>query len=108
MPSLADLEACAVEIQVPLPDGKWRHGSGYVIGPCRILTALHVLVGPDAVKQGQPVSAPARIEVRAFGDFAERFGRAPASACAPSEGNEDQPVDGRIFEKVDRVSEQRH
>src|ERR1700730_18675263 len=77
MPSLADLEARAVEIQVPLPDGNWRHGSGYVIGPCRILTALHVLVGADAVKQGQPVLAPARIEVRAFGDFAERFGRAP-------------------------------
>jgi hypothetical protein len=77
MLSLADLDACAVEIQVPLPGGEWRHGSGYVIGPCRILTALHVLVGQDAVKQAQPISAPDRIEVRAFGDFAARFGGAP-------------------------------
>lgn len=77
MASLADLDARAVEIQVPLPGGEWRHGSGFVIGPCRILTALHVLVGQDAVNRAQPVSAPDRIEVRAFGDFGERFGLTP-------------------------------
>src|SRR5215471_2637018 len=72
---LAPIDAYAVEIRVRLPDATWRKGSGYVIGPCRILTALHVLVGQDAVLQGHAVSAPTHIEVRAYGDFAERFGK---------------------------------
>jgi hypothetical protein len=75
MRSLADIDAYAVEIRVPLPDGSWRKGSGYVIGPCRILTALHVLVGQDAVLKGDTVLPPAGIEVRAYGDFSERFAR---------------------------------
>jgi hypothetical protein len=75
MRSLADIDAYAVEIRVPLPNRKWGKGSGYVIGPCRILTALHVLVGQDAVLKGEAVVAPAGIEVRAYGDFSERFGR---------------------------------
>jgi hypothetical protein len=77
MPSLEDIDAYVAEIRVELPTGEWRRGSGYVIGPCRILTALHVIVGQEAVREGQIVSAPVSIEVRALGDFVERFGRKP-------------------------------
>ncbi len=73
MRSPADRDEYCVEIQVPLAPGEWRKGSGYLIGPCRILTSLHVLVGDEAVKRGDAVSAPDRIEVRAYGDFADRF-----------------------------------
>jgi hypothetical protein len=74
MRSLADLDDYSVEIRVPLSGREWRKGSGYLVGPCRILTALHVLVGRDAVLSGEPVSLPGLIEVRAHGDFADRFG----------------------------------
>jgi hypothetical protein len=94
MRSLADLDAFTVEIQVPLSNGMWRHGSGYLIGPCRILTALHVLIGQDAVLQGQPVSVPDRIEMRAFGDFTERFGRPDVVAVRYLESVRAQARDG--------------
>jgi hypothetical protein len=74
MRSLADLDEFCVEIRVPLGRG-WSKGSGYLIGPYRVLTALHVLVGEDAVKEGAVVSAPGQIQVRAWGDFSARFGR---------------------------------
>ena len=67
------LDAHAVEIRVSLPDGtNWR-GSGYVTSPCRIVTALHVLIGTKIVRSGGNVVAPKKIEVRSLGDFSARF-----------------------------------
>src|SRR5579871_3210832 len=74
MRSPAELDDCAVEIQVETAGGAWRKGSGYLIGPCRILTALHVLVGQEQVLAGGKVSLPKRVEVRAYGDYADAFG----------------------------------
>jgi hypothetical protein len=62
-----------VEIVVNLPGGKYRRGSGYVTGPCRIITALHILIGSEAVAQGGTVVAPDKIEIRSHGDFEAKF-----------------------------------
>jgi hypothetical protein len=72
--SIESLDAYAVEIRVALRDGKYRRGSGYVVGPCRILTALHVLLGEETLLRGAMVSCPDKIEVRTQGDFASIFG----------------------------------
>jgi hypothetical protein len=69
-----DQDSRSVEIRVPLPNGEWSRGSGYVIGPCRVLTALHVIIGEAAVWGARDVPEPGSIEVRAYGDFVERFG----------------------------------
>jgi hypothetical protein len=74
--SMEELDAYAAEIRVDLGNGQWRRGSGYVIGPCRILTALHVLIGQDAIeRRGTRITLPGSIDVRAHGDFEARFGR---------------------------------
>ncbi len=67
------LDAYCVEILVKLPDGKFRRGSGYVTGPCRIITALHILIGSEAVENGRIVLAPDKIQIRSHGDFEAKF-----------------------------------
>jgi len=61
----------AVEIRIPL--GKeYRVGSGYLIGPGLILTALHVVVG--SLENCSEIVAPSPILIRAYGDFHAAFG----------------------------------
>src|SRR5437016_6203971 len=57
-----------VEIRIPVAN---RVGSGFVIGPGLILTALHVIVGP--LDNCLEIVAPARILIRAYGDFLDAF-----------------------------------
>ena len=61
----------AVEIRIPFGSDV-RVGSGYLIAPGRILTALHVVIG--ALDDGHTATAPAEINVRAYGDFLDAFG----------------------------------
>jgi hypothetical protein len=67
-----DFDAYAAEVRVDLGNGRIRSGSGYVIGPCRILTALHVLIGQEAIETGTKVVLPHEIQVRTHGDFVVR------------------------------------
>jgi hypothetical protein len=67
------LDAYCVEIVVKLPDGKSRRGSGYVTGRCRIITALHILIGSKAVAEGGVIVAPDKIQIRSHGDFEAKF-----------------------------------
>jgi hypothetical protein len=76
-----DFYRYAAEVRVDLGNGRVRTGSGYVIGPYCILTALHVLLGQeailardappeqDAVARRGKVFLTGDIEVRANGDF---------------------------------------
>jgi hypothetical protein len=67
------LDERVVEIRVPLSEGKERVGSGYVISPGRVITALHVVVGGRAETVGNG-SATGAIRVRALGDLFDRVG----------------------------------
>jgi len=65
-----DFDAYATEVRIDLGGGRIRSGSGYVIGPGRILTALHVLIGQSqTLSRDGKVVLPGAIEVRAHGDF---------------------------------------
>src|SRR5690348_13160318 len=64
-------EQYAVEIRIPLSNDA-RVGSGYLIAPGRILTALHVIVG--SLESAHTVVVPSDIKIRAYGDFLEAFG----------------------------------
>jgi hypothetical protein len=72
-----DFDSYAAEVRVDLGNGRIRSGSGYVIGPCRVLTALHVLIGQEAIERGAKVSIPGGIEVRVHGDFIVRADTVP-------------------------------
>jgi hypothetical protein len=68
---MASWDDYAVEIRIPL-GREYRVGSGCVIGPGLILTALHVVVGP--LENCSEIVPPSPIKIRAWGDFHAKFG----------------------------------
>ena len=74
MARLDEIDERVVEIRLPLQNGSERRGSGIVISPCRILTALHVIVGDVELTSGQPTVAPPTVKVRSLGDLYDHVG----------------------------------
>jgi hypothetical protein len=69
------MDARVVEIRVALPDGGERRGTGFVVAPGRVLTALHVLLGDVRASALRTVpTLAAGIRVRALGDLADHVG----------------------------------
>jgi len=63
------LDQRIVDVRVSLPNGRERRGSGFVVAPGRILTALHVLLGEAALRKAAVEPVTETIEVRAIGDL---------------------------------------
>ncbi len=53
--------------------GEWSFGTGYVVSKRRILTALHVVIGDDAVESGSKIAEPAILQIRTEGAFKRKF-----------------------------------
>ena len=56
------------------PGGAGSRGSGYLVGPGRVLTAAHVVAGARAVRVRLDVGQPAEVEVRAEDWWADPAG----------------------------------
>jgi hypothetical protein len=88
---IKEIDERVVDIRVRLENGLERRGSGYLVGPGRVLTALHVIIGDnleDLVTSNSPIVAPSQIDVRALGDLldlGDYAGVAPSNTAAQFE-----------------------
>ncbi|WP_375791483.1 NACHT domain-containing protein (plasmid) [Bradyrhizobium sp. vgs-9] len=70
------LDHRVADVRVSLPDGRERRGTGFLVSPGRILTALHVTTGEAALHQPTLGPVAATIEVRLIGDLVREGGSA--------------------------------
>lgn len=70
------LDHRVADVRVLLPDGRERRGTGFLVSPGRILTALHVISREVALHQPTLGPVAATIEVRLIGDLVREGGSA--------------------------------
>jgi hypothetical protein len=70
------LDHRVADVRVSLSDGLERRGTGFLVSPGRILTALHVVTGESALSKPTIERVAGTIEVRLIGDLIGESGTA--------------------------------